>query len=432
MLDTQKLLSNSEVISRSVVFSNSCYLFDQNPIMSLLLFTSHWPIRVAKLSVLNLAILIAIGCSPVLLAQEGPTYEGLLKLSRGANSQRSDSLSGWRSFGGMSGFNGSEVQSSGLGEITGFLFGREVDAGSMVHGEKSVVPQRGSLYLQVEEVWVRPELENSRALNRELVTPRDVNFRYDRSSSERFEIGYLNPTGNLGFRARIWQFGDTTDPVFANDANGLIPTDAIVIFAGGGVEDVDTVTVTHEIDLDVVDLEATKPLGANAAASFGLRMVNFDQNYLASTDEGLLDANLDFLGVGPTFSVEGALPISQGPFSLFGSARASAVAGEKTLESNNIDTINGGAANILDEDTDFIFNADLKAGIEWKPACLSDHGFYTRAGVEYQYWGDIGNLREISDPALDDTFIGPETSTLGNYGGDIDFFGITVSAGLKY
>lgn len=301
-------------------------------------------------------------------------------------------------------------------------------------GKQVIAPAEETTYfLELQQVFAKPELENSRGFNAEIGPPRGVDFDYDPESSARVIFGFMKPTTGLGFRARYWSFDDSSSPLVGTDANGLIADDAIAIVAGGGIDDVDAVTVLHNIDAHVVDLEGIKQFNQpDLLGSLGLRIVKFDQGYLAATDEGTLSSSLDFIGLGPTAGVEGSYQIGESDFSLFGNARVSALIGQRDLSSNNVDTVNGGAARISDDGIELAYGADAQAGIEWSPRRFQHIGFYTRAGLEFQYWGNIGNLRDISDPALDDTITGGTTSGAGDYDGDIDFIGFFLSAGFQF
>lgn len=375
-------------------------------------------------------------------AQEGPTYQRLLTAkpveigAPDSSSQNTARSTIWRSFANRP--TQKVLDPIGLESLKGFLFGREIEAGAFVPSYgKGVVCDKGSsgkgtFTFAIEAVYLRPELDNSRGFKAEIDAPRDINFNYDRSLSARIEAGYYCPTSNLGFRARYWQFSDEAGSLAGSDGNGLIADDAIAILAGGGIEDVDSVSVQHELDLDVFDVEATKELGGNTNASLGVRLASMEQTYTATPeDEGALISQLDFIGLGPTVAVESKFPIGESGFALFGSARASGLFGQRKLDSNNYaEEVNNGSSFVNDDEDEFVFNADLKAGIEWTPACLDC--FYTRVGVEYQIWNNIGNLRDISDPALDGNFVGPTPSTVDLYGGDIDFFGFTWASGFSF
>ena len=288
-------------------------------------------------------------------------------------------------------------------------------------------------FIEIQQVFAKPDMENARAFNAEIGPPRDIDFNYDAESSSRLIFGFIKPTTGVGFRARYWSFEGDSSPLAGSDTNGLIATDAISIIAGGGIDDVDTLSVTHTIDADVLDLETiTRHQDHDLLTSLGVRVTQFGQEYNLSSDEGGLNSQLDFIGLGPTASIEGTYQLGQSDFSLFGNARVSLLVGQRELDSNNVDTVNGGVPTISDDDIEIVYNADVQAGVEWRPARFQDVGFFTRAGLEYQYWGNVGNLRDISSPAIDDTIPGGTTSGNSDYDGDIDFIGFFLSAGFSF
>lgn len=297
-----------------------------------------------------------------------------------------------------------------------------------------IIPTAESEYfMEFEYLLLTPELENSTAFKVDAGTTlgRNVDYDYDPASSGRISLGWIKPTSDLGFRTRYWHFDASSENVKGNDSNGLIAVDAISIIVGGGIDDVDNVVVSHDLTTHVLDLEVIKR-HSNATSSAGVRFISFDQGYNAyDDDEGLLSSSLKYTGIGPTCSYETAAQIGESNFFLFGSARASAFVGERELSSNNVDTVNGGGAFTSDT-TEVAYNADIKFGVEWRPESYKDRGLYTRAGIELQHWGNIGNLADDAPNNIDDTIGGSTTRGAGDYGGDITFHGFFLSTGFEF
>ena len=296
----------------------------------------------------------------------------------------------------------------------------------------------GGLTFKAEAVFLKPDFSTSSSAyvaQIEDEIPRNIEFDFDYEFSTRYELGYIAPTSKLGWRARTWYYDTTSNGPFADDDNGLIADDAIAVSVGGGtIEDIDTLSVsTYELDMWVTDLEATYQHSDKTKFSAGLRIAKVDQRYSLGSDEGSFSSDFDYLGFGPTVEVSHTQQFADtqyGTFSFFAKARASALLGKHDISSKAGD----GGADFFDlspgGETRFAYSLEASAGIIWRPEIHGNDNFFVSAAVEYQHWGNVGNaFNEYGDVTADS----PGALSIGSTeDADIDLFGFTLGVGWDF
>lgn len=298
---------------------------------------------------------------------------------------------------------------------------------------------KGRLFATYESVLVQPVFSNNVALITEQSEDvySQVMFPWQIEHSPRVQFGYENDGGKLGWRVRYWQFRHN-ESLEANEANGLIPTgaDAYVSYL---VEDGDpTVGLAifeegvfqSRLRTDVIDLELQRSVSSPIDVYAGLRYARIDQAYAAETDRGMVVAQNEFRGLGPTVAMrwEHRLPLDR--LSVFMTARGSMLFGQKEFSAiddfleieqrlNDIDTRSGD-----DGVNAMITNAELQLGMRYMPV----KWMVLSCAVETQHFGDVGGANPVA------VFAGPDggISTDSPMDDNLGFLGLTVGAELRY
>ncbi len=279
-----------------------------------------------------------------------------------------------------------------------------------------------SLFVNYESVILQPTLSNSTAF----IASNDPNFDHvlfdwNLEHSPRVEIGYLAGSDGLGWRARYWHFRHHT-AFFANEANGLIPTDEGIIgfFSEDGdivigIADVDTGTFSNAIRTDVVDLELEKRSNSRATYLAGIRYGQIRQQYAADTDEGIARSSSQFHGLGPTVAMSLNHAVVPDRLSLFGTVRGSLLYGAQSFSA--WDDISNVRLNAINENA-FATNGEIQLGFRLIASDLLSMHF----AVEAQHWGDVGGANPTAfyagvDHSVDSD--GPNDDDLGLIGMNI-------------
>jgi len=360
--------------------------------------------------ILKLVILLAL-TTPSLFAQQGPSYDELLK-----RVERLEAL-----LAAQMEKTAKAEESSPATQAVSSDFSSPSAKGPK---EVWVAPEeKGGYYAQVEAVWAKPMFGLNSAYPAQDVNGNisNVPFEFDMEFSPRVELGYLAPTSEIGFRTRYWHY----------EQGSLAPDhspedDAVAILVGGaGIQDVDTITAPiFNLELDVFDLEATRQ-GRNSLFSTGFRMASFDQSYGVDSDEGPLTSNLSTDGFGPTAAIEFTHQLGSSPFSLFTKMRGSLLYGDQSV-------VSAGEFNFQSQQDSLILNGEFLSGIEWRPLNFPKlEGFYSRLGVEAQYWGGVGNLMNENFSTDDDLNQGPVTPD-SFFEGNMGFIGLNWTTGWEY
>jgi len=286
----------------------------------------------------------------------------------------------------------------------------------------------GRYYAGYEAVFVTPYQSN----NTGIIAQNDpviehLGFDWDMHHSNRIELGYLGPTGGMGWRARYWQFDQSTS--FPVDNNvGLIQDEGAIIWSstndGGtivGLVDVDTGVMSHSIDLHVLDLELQSQATENFLVSGGFRYAEIDQLYLAVTDAGTAVGEMEFRGYGPTLAGEFQRPLLGG-WDLFANGRGALLFGQQNFRAT--DTAGGEIMDI--RNTGSLAGAmEMQLGVKWTSR---NDRFFFKSALEAQYWANVGS----PNPAATYTDDSDEAATDGVLNEDLGFVGFTVGGGIKY
>lgn len=286
----------------------------------------------------------------------------------------------------------------------------------------------GKYYGSYEAVFVTPFQSNNTAI----IAQNDpviehLGFDWEMKYSNRFELGYLNSPGGLGWRARYWQFDQSTS--FAVDSNvGLVQDEGAIIWSSTndgdtiiGLVDVDTAVMTQSIDAQVFDLELQTLGTKNFLVSGGFRFAEIDQSYLANTDSGIAIGDMDFRGYGPTLAAEYRRNIWCG-WDVFANGRGSVLFGQQAFRASSdadpqiMDVRNTGS---------LASSLEMQMGIKW--TSRNEH-FFFKSALEAQYWANVGS----PNPSAVYTDDSDDASVDDVLNEDLGFVGFTVGAGFQY
>ncbi len=286
----------------------------------------------------------------------------------------------------------------------------------------------GKYYGTYEAVFVTPFQSN----NTGIIAQNDpviehLGFDWEMKYSNRFELGYLGPTGGLGWRARYWQFDQSTS--FAVDSSvGLVQDEGAIIWAstnGGGtvigLVDVDTAVMTQSIDAQVFDMELQTQTTKNVLFSGGFRFAEFDQSYLADTDSGIAIANMDFRGYGPTLAAEYQRNMWRG-WDLFASGRGSVLFGQQAFRVST--TANSKIMDIRNTGS-LASSLEMQMGLKWTSR---NERFFFKSALEAQYWANVGS----PNPAATYTDDSDEANADDALNESLGFIGFTIGGGIQY
>lgn len=284
----------------------------------------------------------------------------------------------------------------------------------------------GHYYGSYEAVFVTPFQSNNTAI----IAQNDpviehLGFDWEMKYSNRFELGYLAPTCGIGWRARYWQFDQSTSFAVDNSV-GLVQDEGAIIWAATsdnviGLVDVDTAVMTHSIDMQVWDMELQAQATKNLLLSGGFRYAEIDQNYLAVTDSGIGTGLMDFQGYGPTMSAEFHRNVCGG-WDLFANGRGSLLYGKQAfVGTDNVSNTqmainNGGTLSSA---------LETQMGLKWTSR---NNRFFFKTALEAQYWANVGS----PNPAATFTDASDEANTDDPLNESLGFVGFTVGGGVQY
>lgn len=286
----------------------------------------------------------------------------------------------------------------------------------------------GHYYGSYEAVFVTPFQSNNTAI----IAQNDpviehIGFDWDMKYSNRFELGYLAPTCGIGWRARYWQFDQSTS--FTADNNGVLAQDEGTIIWTAvnngnsviGLVDVDTAVMTHSIDMQVWDMELQANATKNLLLSGGFRYADINQGYRAVADSGIGIGYMDFQGYGPTVSAEYSRNVF-GRWDLFANGRGSVLYGQQAFRASSEAP---SQMLIINNNGTLASSAEMQMGLKWTSR---NDRFFFKTGLEAQYWANVGSpnptaiYADDSDEATSDDAL---NESLG-------FVGFTVGGGFQY
>ncbi|MEM6470854.1 MAG: Lpg1974 family pore-forming outer membrane protein [Planctomycetota bacterium] len=272
-------------------------------------------------------------------------------------------------------------------------------------------------------------------------------FDWEMEGSHRFELGYLSPSTQLGWRARYWFFDAGASENSADDVDvkvGVADDPDIAIDTLSST-DPDFLAASASTEIDVVDLEGfSKRSIYNSLVTFsaGLRYANIQHNYIGrDVDPTLAGPNnvqtalltdFNFEGIGPTFSLGSQRRLGCSFLSWNASGRASLLFGqgdglwERFGDSGSGTPLVLGDAIVHNNETRIVPVGELRLGLDYKRnrgKLLMEFG----TGLESQVWLNGGTpLRAGQDGATDsDGITSPWTEDLG-------FIGLYLRAGARY
>jgi hypothetical protein len=289
---------------------------------------------------------------------------------------------------------------------------------------------------------------------------RNHDFSYDYDWAPRVWVGFTNCDG-AGARVRYWFYDDeASDLVTDNDSNGqaftIMNTAAplgVALFTNGTVLAPQTLVTDSELSLDVWDLEGTydwKP-NCNWQITFfgGVRYVHMFQNYNAAVvddNTGTTVARLlsghNLNVIGPTGGVETRRSLSGGGghggcggcggggLSLYGSARTSLLFGHGRQGAGSEAVIQGLSIPIFSafaSRDDLLPIVEAEVGAEFARD-MGGMNVFVNAALVGQVWFGAGNSARSTSPDV----LGPLSGGPDNIDHNLGFFGLALSAGVRY
>lgn len=250
-------------------------------------------------------------------------------------------------------------------------------------------------------------------------------FSYGLQTAPRVWIEYVAQDG-LGLRAQYWQFHHGAPAVSGaapSNGFGLVETPSFGNLQISTSIPGSTLSATSGLELQAFDIEGTKGVSFGRwtlAASAGLRVASFQQNYQAELQgptavlQDTISLGQSLTGAGPTFAIEGRRNLLYG-LSLFSTARGSLVFGNRHTEllvGEDIELSSAFHTNQPTSTLDTVPIADMQLGVDWMwpPGSLAT--LFFRTAMEAQWWQGIGNA----------------TSTTGSVG----LFGFNATVGLAW
>ena len=259
-------------------------------------------------------------------------------------------------------------------------------------------------------------------------------FDFDLQSSHRFELGYLSPSTNLGWRTRYWFFDGNATEVSPTDVDVKVgvaddPDIGIDDVVGDGT----SLIARAETEMNVFDLEAISrhQIYYNMVElSAGLRMADVQHHYLArhSDNNGeSLTADNNFKGLGPTIALMTRRNIGYSNWGLDLQARGSLLFGNADAQWSRLDSSGTVGDRIVhDGDLRIIPVAETRMGVDYR-RCYGRYLLELGTGVEGQVWINGGTpLSAGQDSASDSSNI---TSPFSE---DLGFIGGYLRASVKY
>lgn len=231
---------------------------------------------------------------------------------------------------------------------------------------------------------------------------------FDYYATPRLYVGHRGPS-DMGLRMRYWTFDQAADPLVLADDFGS------------------TTTLTSALDIQTLDLEVTKVLfvsGVHWDLGAGVRYgrVESRRTFQALNEPPVPDLTgikeLDFEGLGMTFSIEGRNQIGNSNLSVVGTLRASLLVGDQDLyaESRIEEQMFQFDGSFRDKMVPII---EPQVGLEWVMPTKRGR-LFLRAMIEGQWWtnavtavfdtGEVVMTQEVN--AEDIGFIGGTLSAI--------------------
>ncbi len=322
-----------------------------------------------------------------------------------------------------------QIQESELASL------RRSSSTNAVHARSGILPNWFATY---ESVLVAPMQSNSTGLIVETDTGYShVGFPWEMKYSPRVQLGREASNDTLGWRVRFWEFKHN-ESFDANDANGLIPTgnEGVVGYLSEfgdittGLAFIQEGTFRSSIRTDVIDVELQRNIVRPLDLYAGLRYAKIAQGYAANTDQGIVNAQSEFRGIGPTVALRLSHILPLETLSLFANLRGSMLFGSKSF--SVVDDANSITQSIGDIDlrsgTDsadtLAGNTEMQLGLQYAP---SDY-FNISVAIESMYFANVGGPNPTA------AFTGPDGGINGDGPMDdgLGFLGLTVGTELRW
>lgn len=277
-------------------------------------------------------------------------------------------------------------------------------------------------------VWMKPHFEDNIALTNVfsttgIVVRESVAFDYGYDVAPRIWLGYVADQG-VGIRGQYWQFQQEAPQVVET-----VPASNVTIFAvasnlpgtiltqAGTFAPGEVVTASHNLNLEIADLEATKRIyGGRTTLVFsgGARYAQMRQKYsvqgvLGNNIRTALENDVAYDGIGPTLAMDLRRPLLNGGLALIGNARGSILFGTTTQRMESLDTTVGFIRGFHREE-EVLSILETQWGLEWNYHLAANGRLFLAGTVEAQLWQGAGS------------------SSLDS--GDIGLIGFGLSAGL--
>lgn len=263
------------------------------------------------------------------------------------------------------------------------------------------------------------------------------NFDYSGQFAPLVWLGYVGESG-LGGRVRFWTLSDKETKSAANpgpDEDYIIQSAAPLGVSLISPFEGDAMKFTSELDVTVVDLEATQSLRRNDwtfLGSCGVRYTRLRQRYRATTtyffgESDFLHSDTRFEGVGPTGSLDILRQLGQSGFALHGGLRGSLLFGESEQTVNGTLLLTDESASLRNANLDVLPVVETEIGVQW----THDRGglrFFVDTSLVAQLWVGAGN-------SANNEMLAPEAGgahDVSDNGANLGFFGGKFSAGVDF
>lgn len=267
-------------------------------------------------------------------------------------------------------------------------------------------PRSGTLLGGFEFMWMRAHFDQNVAM---IIDPPVGNtlvpFSYDYELSPRVWLGWQSRHGGGGFRATYFRFDEQANTEAVTAVTGSTPVFVYVYGAGGNLsrnaqaQVGETLTSSHELNLQALDLEATQQFRWNSLQGTlggGVRIASIKQYMRGDVRDagGVLQESvsndLDVQGAGPTASLQLRRGIGGSRLGVYGGLRGSLLMSETTqkiYEMKNVFTTELEDAAIHRE---VITAMEMSLGLQWNQSLGRHSAWFARAGYEGQAWFDAG------------------------------------------
>lgn len=278
-------------------------------------------------------------------------------------------------------------------------------------------------------------------------------FEESFQDTHRFELGYLNPSTNLGWRARYWRFNSNSTAISESDVDVKIGVadDPDIAIDTISANDNDFLIARSHSNIDVIDFEGFRNFSRRkglVSISGGARYVEIGHLYdgrdvEVGGDEADFQTRLlhnsYFSGGGPTIGIMGRHPIGNTGLSLDVAGRASVIFGSGKADWQRFDspTTNFGPGVDPNAPGDAIvhnFNMRVIPAGEMRVGLHYEYNFGPNntlleigGGFEGQYWMNAGSpMNGGQDGATDSDRISSP------FDEDLGILGVYLRAGLYF